>query len=370
MKMAENKVFYTLMRVGLRINTEASVSLPPEEWQEVLLESRRQSLIGLIWSAIQQLNCENQIPVEMALRWYGEVEKLHDMNQVLNDEAARLTRLFGEQGRQTAILKGQANARLYVDRLVRQPGDIDIWVSGGKKSVLELLEKMGLMSEHASTSYHHTHLPTNERGVDVEIHFRPSSGNQNPFSNHRLQKWLEKEILASTTQVEEGFFVPSIPFALVMQLSHIQRHYLSGGIGFRQLCDYYILLTHSTEEERRRVSSQLKRLGLRRSAGALMWLLAEVLDLSEELMLCKPDSFRGPWMLDEVLKGGNFGFHAPLEHHGHWGRFLLGRCRQFRLLRFDAAESFWTEVRHYLYLLQTLPTRIRHRSWSLRDIQT
>ena len=32
---------------------------------------------------------------------------------------------------QTAILKGQANARLYPDKHARQPGDVDIWVEGG-----------------------------------------------------------------------------------------------------------------------------------------------------------------------------------------------------------------------------------------------
>ena len=37
----------------------------------------------------------------------------------------------------TFTLKGQANARLYPDKLSRQPGDIDLWVEGGYKSVVE-----------------------------------------------------------------------------------------------------------------------------------------------------------------------------------------------------------------------------------------
>lgn len=90
-------------------------------------------------------------------------------------------------------------------------------------------------------SYHHVHLPENEQGVTVEAHFRPSSGNFNPITNRRLQLWLKKEIL-SATMVEEGFCVPSIRFALVMQLAHIQRHFLGGGIGLRHVCDYYWLL--------------------------------------------------------------------------------------------------------------------------------
>jgi hypothetical protein len=34
----------------------------------------------------------------------------------------------------------------------------------------------------------------------------------------------------SVSKVDEGFYVPSVRFALVMQLAHIQRHFLAGGI--------------------------------------------------------------------------------------------------------------------------------------------
>ena len=99
----------------------------------------------------------------------------------------------------------------YPDKYARQPGDIDIWVEGGRESVLALLPN------HPKAAYHHVHLPKNELGVTVEVHFRPSSGNFNPITNRRLQRWLKKEIL-SATMVEEGFCVPSIRFALGLRL--------------------------------------------------------------------------------------------------------------------------------------------------------
>lgn len=34
----------------------------------------------------------------------------------------------------------------------------------------------------------------------------------------------------SVSKVDEGFYVPSVRFALVIQLAHIQRHFLAGGI--------------------------------------------------------------------------------------------------------------------------------------------
>jgi energy-coupling factor transporter ATP-binding protein EcfA2 len=51
---------------------------------------------------------------------------------------------------------------------------------------------------------------------------------------------------------------------------------------------------------RQEVAAKLKAFGLRHIAGALMWVLAEVLHLEEEKMYCRPDSYRGAWLLDEI----------------------------------------------------------------------
>ena len=276
--------------------------------------------------------------MEILMQWIGEAETIRGLNEMMNQEAARLTRLFFEQGRKTAILKGQANARLYPDSFSRQPGDIDIWVEGGHDSVVDLLSRMKLINGigkllaegKAMDSYHHIHIPTNKQGVVVEVHFRPSSGNRNPVTNRRLQQWLEQEIL-NATMVPEGFNVPSIRFALMMQLAHIQRHFLSEGIGLRHICDYYVLLQKSTAEDRQEVASWLKPFGLRHTAEALMWVLGEVLHLEEEKMYCGKDPYRGEWMLREIMEGGNFGHYSESRQHGVLRRVMETRvnCSQF-----------------------------------------
>ena len=235
---------------------------------------------------------------------------------------------------------------------------------------------MGLVTELGSTSvdgkptasYHHVHLPPTKDHIVVEVHFRPSSGNFNPFTNRRLQRWLEQEIASSCQPVDEGFNFPSVRFALMMQLSHVQRHFLVVGIGMRHVCDYYWLLKNSTDEDRREVASHLSCFGLRYTASALMWVLHEVIHLDEDLMLCPPDSYRGEWMLREIMVGGNFGHHAGREKHGTLRRVLAGRLRHLKLMRFDFWEEFWVEVNFCKAVITTLPTRIKYRTLSLRDI--
>ena len=367
--------FFALLRLAM--TGEQFDSVPTaEEWSEFYQMAGIQSVTGVCFTASPRLPKAQQPPVELMVRWMGEAEDIRRMNELQNQEAARLTRLFTEAGRRSAILKGQANARLYPDRLSRQVGDIDIWVEGGKKGVVALLMELGLVTELGSTSvdgkptasYHHVHLPPTKDHIVVEVHFRPSSGNFNPFTNRRLQRWLEQEIASSCQPVDEGFNVPSVRFALMMQLSHIQRHFLVVGIGLRQICDYYWLLKNSTDEDRREVASHLSSFGLRYTASALMWVLGEVLHLDEDLMLCPPDSYRGEWMLREIMAGGNFGHHAGREKHGTLRRVLAGRLRHLKLMRFDFWEEFWVEVNFCKAVITTLPTCIKYRTLSLRTI--
>ena len=369
--MAVNKdvaeKLYALLRAAMD-GGAFDEALTDDAWRWLYREAARQSLLGVCWVPTDAM------PKDLALQWAAEAESIRGLNLLLNDEAARLTRLFADEGRKTAVLKGQANARLYPDKLSRQPGDIDLWVEGGYKSVVELLNDMKLIdgigttaSEgKATASYHHVHIPANEKGVVVEIHFRPASGNYNPITNRRLQRWLEQEI-PQVTMVEEGFNVPTIKFALMMQLAHIQRHFLAGGIGLRHVCDYYLLLQQSTAEDRETIAPLLKKLGLAQTAGALMWVLAEVLRLDDARMIAPKDDYRGQWMLREIMAGGNFGRYSGRRQQNVFRRVWAGRVRNLKMMRFDFWEMLWVELNFWKVVVQTLPERIRRRSWSLAE---
>lgn len=369
-----NGIIFALLRSALTGET-FSLSLSEAEWADAYRMADEQSILGVCFEGVKRLDRSQQPPFEVLMQWAGDTELLRGLNQQLNAEAARLTSLFAAEGRKTAILKGQANARLYPDKLSRQPGDIDIWVEGGRESVIALLRKMGLTDDeqlstfnpgHATASYHHVHLPTDDDGNVVEVHFRPSSGNICPWTNRRLQRYVEQEI-QQVTLVDEGFCVPNFRFALIMQLAHIQRHYLSSGIGLRQLCDYCLLLQNATESDRQEVSALLRRLGLHHIAGAVMWLLGEVLHMDKGVMLCAPDDYRGPWMLRKVMAGGNFGQYSNKKGN-LLSRFLKARIQQFRMLPFDFTEMSWIIIDFWKTFFQRIPYRIKYRTWSLNTL--
>lgn len=337
-----------------------------EEWKAVYKLAKRQSVLGVAFSGIKKLPVEFRPERKMLLRWSLDAEGTAGMNTLLNQEAARLTQLFDGAGRKNAVLKGPANARLYPDPLSRQCGDIDIWVEGGRNSVSKLLYDLNLLNaetdDHAY-SLHHIHLPKNKDGITVEAHFKPSSGI--PFRNGALQKFLNEEIRKSEL-VPEGFYSPSFKFALVMQLAHLQQHFYAGGLGLRQYTDYLMLLRHSSDSDKKAAVAVMKRLGMMRACGAVMWVLQKVYGLEREQMLCAPCRWRGERLLSVALKGGNFGQHKEVPKPKNvFVRWFKDRMNALTWLPFDPMNAIFKELKYWRATISLIPTRIKRRRIAL-----
>jgi len=359
------KILFSFLRCAAGNSDTPITKLTPEEWQKLFVEAKRQSVLDVVYTVFQKLPKENLPPKPLLMRWAAHAEATRDMNKRMNAEAARLTEIFSKEGRHTAVLKGAANARLYPDPLSRQCGDIDFWVDGGFKSVEDLLLKLKFISEHEETSCrHHIHMPKNKDGVTVEIHYRPASGN--PYKNGELQKYLNKEILNSEL-VPEGFYSPTIKFALVMQLSHLQQHFYSKGLGFRQFMDYFILLKHSTENDRREVADIMKSLYMLKACGAVMWMLEEIFGLERELMLCPPVAWRGKRLMKLALDGGNFGQYDPkrLSRINVFVRWFNDRLRALSWIPFDPVNAIFKELKYWRATISVIPLRIKRRKIAL-----
>ena len=383
---------FALLRLGLGTGGAATdvPALSPGDWDCLYRMAGEQSVLGIAYAGIECLPKDAQPPLDLAFQWASQAEAICGHNRLVNDEARRLTELFAGEGRRTAILKGAANARLYPDRFMRQCGDIDIWIDGGRDSVIDLLRRLGLMEPEpqaitgrkmtyeekfaeakrmldTSFSKHHVHLVHDAAAVTVEAHFRPSSGIHNPFPNRRLMRFLEREI-ENTELVPEGFYVPSFRFALVMQLAHIQRHFMAGGIGLKQITDYCVLLQQAGDDDRAAVAEDLRRFGLLRLSRALMWVLGHIYGLERERMLCEPNERLGKWMLDIICAGGNFGFYYKTNYRSFVTRWFGKRWRSLRFGPFSPIEAFWVEVAYWRTFARTIPVRIMLRKLSIRDL--
>lgn len=307
-------ILCALLRVGLGLSSEFPYTLSEKEWQSLFLMAKQQTVQGVAFDALSRLPAETRPPRLLVMKLVGPNEAIHGLNKVMNQEAARYTKLFAERGARSVILKGQANARLYPNPLSRQAGDIDIWVPGGYDKVERLLLDMGLITEGKRSYRASRHIGfRSKNGIEIEVHYRPA---ETPFRNKELQEFFDTEF-DNSTLTPEGFYSPSIRFALVMQLQHLYRHCIKTGVGLRHCMDYFMLLRHSTAADREFAWKKIKRFGLGHAGASVMWALGEIFGLPREQMLCPPDKVRGLRMYREILNGGNFGRNAEHNKNSH-----------------------------------------------------
>ena len=198
------------------------------------------------------------------------------------------------------------------------------------------------------------------------MHYRPCYL-QNPLHNHRLQKYFRKtseEQFLHKVRIEEvEFAIPTARFNIIYQLVHIYNHLFQEGIGLRQMVDYYFVvnLWHTDGMKSKNqvvLQGELKRLGLRKFAGAVMYVLHEALGLPEEKMIAPMDERRGKLLLTEILSGGNFGQYDERYGFGHssFGHNMQRLCRDLRFVRFYPAEALSEPI-----------FRIWHFFWRVRN---
>ncbi len=89
------------------------------------------------------------------------------------------------------------------------------------------------------------------------------------------------------------------------------------------------------------LQEELKWLGLWEFAGAVMYVLREVMGLDEKRMICAPDERRGRLLLEEIMAGGNFGHYDERNHFGQgalWHNIQRFR-RDWRMQRYYPSEA-------------------------------
>lgn len=369
-----NTLFFELIQVALGVRVCLSHSPAAEEWRMLYDISKKQSLVGVCFAGVQWLQLQRQKPPEITyLTWLGMAAKVQQRNEVVNRQCVEMQQMMEKAGFRTYIMKGQGNAALYKSGLngiegkeskesslplLRQSGDIDIYLDGGFDKVMKFVNETHPTKEVNELEIHYHCLADTE----VEIHYRPFIM-RNPFKNRKLQRFFEKEgvkCFENKIALPNGageIAVPTTTFNLVHQLVHIAHHLYTDGIGFRQLMDYYFVLRNAQTngfKEFQEVSDVVLSLGLDRFASALMWVIGNVFDpgwldtwiLKSETGLWKTNEKDGRLLLEEVIKSGNFGHmdETKADLSNKWKSFWHVNGKTFRFWRFDHWAWFWSPL--------------------------
>ena len=335
---------FEILRFAL-LNQSFAGSLSASQFHDVLKQAEEQAVFGIVFDAIKAIRVDGVDRVSIC-EAIGVLEQIKQQNSLVNHRAEKLTGILSSWKCTTCILKGQGVAQLYPEPLLRQSGDIDIWVDATQDKTVSILKNNYIGIQNID--YVHSGCAFFD-DVEVEVHFRPS-WMYNPFKNKKLQKFFRDNSKEQFENVDAkvGFAYPTIQFNLVYSLIHINRHIFEEGIGLRQLLDYSFILKHSTKEERDKALAVLCDLGLRKFVGAIMYIEDVVFGIDKEMLLCQPNENEGRFLLEEIMRGGNFGHYDERNRfyskNDRIQRGLFTLKRNMRYLRHYPNEVLWKPI--------------------------
>lgn len=339
----DSNCFFELLQVAAGTREAlAHVPATEEEWVRLFRDADAHAMLGVTFPALEKVGKQVEVPLYIYISWEKAAREIQLKNKGHRHAVAEVYRTFIDNGFHACILKGQVTAVMYPQADLRQNGDIDIWVDGGREKVMDYLK---LNFTVFKTRYIHANVKMTEK-FRVEVHFTPS-WMFSPLGNRRLQKWFSEQAPRQFDNYDESLqaSIPTLRFNGVYMMLHIYRHLLEEGVGLRQLMDYYFLLRHLDEEDRRVVVQDLRRLGLLRFAGAVMQVLSDVFLLDEKDMLCPPSPRKGRFLMEEVLVSGNFGRTDPV--------FANSKSRKEGILAHG-----WRKIKRNLRFLQLCPSEV------------
>ena len=360
--LKQQKIFFDFLRFCIGSVKEIPDSLKKADWKELYCIAQRQALLGVLFHGIRQLPKELAPEQKLLMQWMAMAEMIRKQNIKLFQDSVKVCQNFENEGFANCILKGQGNALLYPDPYMRTPGDIDIYLSGGRKKIMKYVDQV---CPNQVMRYHHVDFPVMKTAI--EVHFTPSYMFY-PIHNRRMQKWFEKvmdEQCYHWGALPDGYgeiHVPLVSFNVIYILSHLYRHIFTEGIGLRQLLDYYFVLvkwhtdiTNLTDSNKSlpqmtqintdldALRHELKYLGLWKFAGAVMYVLHETLGLPEEKMIAPINVNEGRFLLAEIMQGGNFGQYdirlGSKEKEGKLHRYLRMSLRNLRFVKHYPTEA-------------------------------
>ncbi len=361
------------------------------DWANFYRFAQKQSLLGVVFDGIQRLPKNLAPDADLLMRWMGKAMTIKRRNAMMYQASLEVFSEISEKGFRCCVLKGQGNAVGYPNPYSRSAGDVDVWILAERSQLRELALELAGEDGHVEREIVH-HIELERKGISVELHPTPMIFN-NPVLNHRMQRWFKRNAdlqCSNIVSLPDGageIAIPTTAFNVIYQLSHLQHHFFYEGVGLRQVIDYYFVIKSLPQKARKSQNQRstaegkvkgrlfgeegsntdnteytdspflttnctnntniaalqldLKRLGLWRFAGAVMWVLHEALGLPASQMIAPMDEKRGRLLLDEILSGGNFGQYRSQQHfeRGTLAHNVQRLRRDLRLVRLYPAEA-------------------------------
>ena len=214
--------------------------------QEVLRIADSQRTRGLVCDLL--LRSDLPLPAAQAAAMQLQLISIAGRHPVLNSTVGTVVGALEQAGIPSVLLKGQGVAQLYPNPLLRECGDIDLYVGPERlEEAIRVLSPLASRQDDTLSGKRGKHWCMWFGKTELELHKYSMS----PETCRRARLYRKMEAAGLTGVLPSANFggisvnIPEDSFNAFYLFYHLLHHFVSCGIGFRQLCDWALLL-HST----------------------------------------------------------------------------------------------------------------------------
>ncbi|MDO4691642.1 MAG: nucleotidyltransferase family protein [Porphyromonadaceae bacterium] len=318
---AEERLFLNLLSAAIHNQpSESSLfeGLSDGQWRTIERIALRQSVPALIADRILALPRE-ALPQdrEFRLRLALQIDLVERANKRINRTLQEIRAEYEAEDLPFVLLKGQTLAYYYPQPLLRSSGDLDLYLyrPGDYERANQWAVAQGYRLQGHSLYEQLYH-----RGkVAIENHRVPAYFGQKRYDKafaKMLRPLIEQDDFALLEL--EGLTYRTLPLELnaVYVFQHILHHFCYLGIGFRQICDWIVLLTdHQDELDVDQFQMLAEQLDLLRPMRLFALMAVRYLGVRPEIfpfdLPQDEDSIHlSDLIIQDIFRGGNFGMEA------------------------------------------------------------
>ncbi len=375
---------YELLRVAIGNREYLTRPLSAAEWETVYYICELQAVLGIAFVGILKLPKEQMPPSELFAKWQKDAQKEKEIRERVTEICRKACEKHEKNGFDSCVLMPRPPQSPCVGGEVcaqtgevrdegfefrgGDPKDVDIlcWSKekkDGKRTIVEYVNFQYVAStKHIKPKVIRHHVNFESGNIPVEVRFKSEYLN-NPWYNGRFENWV-KELIDSNSMLKQGgdLHAPSDSFNVVYQLLHLYKKLFCEGIRLGHLLEYYYTLqtlsiplhrgkcrppqspcvggevraqSGEVRDERLEIMHVIERLGMKKFAGAVMYVLQTVFGMPDEFLICKPNNRNGSFVLKMTMLAGEYTRYLErtrtLRHLGRIGHHLywLKRNRPF-----------------------------------------
>ena len=367
-----NKVF-RLLQFAIGNIDEFTFHLSNKEWNELLQECKLHNVLGVTFSGIQKLPEEQMPPSELLAKWQEDAQKEKERREKVAEICRKACETHEKNGFSSCVLMprfskvrgegvevGAQSLEVSDERFeVRggNPRDIDIlcWSKekkDGQRNIIEYVNFQYVAStHHIKPKVVRNFIDIEAGNIPVEVRFKSDYLNC-PWYNSRFEGWVREMVERAS---ESGSLMLPDEFFVVYQLLHLYRKLFCEGIRLGHLVEYYYTL-REYGDKRVEVSGEslgvrdkgleiIERLGMKKFAGSVMYVMQTVFAMPDEYLICKPNNRNGSFVLNITMMAGEYTRYIErtrtLKHLGRIGHHLYWLKRNRPFITQYPAEMFF-----------------------------